>query len=136
MPINARDLITRSMRRINVLARGEVATAEEAEDGLVTLNELLHSWETDGIHIGHTDLALDSEIELPDSHIRGLRLLLAMELASEFEKVIDNVTIAQADRAKRQLIAEYMVVPDAKFDRSLLDFQANRRRRRYNITEG
>jgi hypothetical protein len=136
MSIKARDLITRSMRRINIVARGEVATAEEAEDGLITLNELLHSWETDGIHIGHTDLTLDSDVELPDSHIRGLRLLLAMELASEYEKPIDGVTIAQADRAKRQLIAEYMVVPDSTFDRSLLDFQANRRRRRYNINEG
>lgn len=136
MSIIARDLITRSMRRINIIARGEVASAEEAEDGLVTLNDLLHSWETDGIHIGHTDLTLDSTIELPDSHIRGLRLLLAMELAPEFEKIPDNVTIAQADRAKRQLIAEYMVIPDAQFDRTLLDFTANRRRRRYNINEG
>ena len=136
MSIKARDLITRAMRKINVVARGEVATAEEAEDGLITLNELLHSWETDGIHIGHTDLTLDSEVELPDSHIRGLRLLLAVELAPEFEKVVDSITLLQADRAKRQLIAEYMVVPDTTFDRSLLDFQANRRRRRYNINEG
>jgi hypothetical protein len=136
MSIIARDLITRSMRKINLVARGEVATAEEADDGLITLNELLHSWETDGIHIGHTDLTLDSEIQLPDSHIRGLRLLLALELASEAEKVVDAITIAQADRAKRQLIAEYLVVPDTRFDRTLLDFQANRRRGRYNINEG
>ena len=136
MAINARDLITRSLKKLNIVARGEVATAEEAADGLTTLNEMLHAWETDGIHIGHTDLTLDSEVELPDNHIRGVRLLLAMDLASEYEKVVDQVTIAQADRAKRQLVAEYMVVPDTRFDRTLLDFQANRRRRRYNINEG
>lgn len=123
------------MLKVNLLARGEMPSAEEAADALDTLNELLHSWETDGIHIGHTDLTLVSELELPDSHIRGVRLLLAVDLASESEKIVDSVTISQADRAKRQLIAEYMVVPDAKFDPSLVDFQANRHRR-YNINEG
>ena len=136
MTINARDLITRALLKGNIIARGEEPTPDEADDSLVTLNEMLHAWETDGIHIGHTDLTLDSTIELPDSHIRGLRLLLTVELAPEFEKQLDDITISQADRAKRQLIAEYLVVPDTRFDRTLLDFRANREHRRYDINRG
>jgi hypothetical protein len=136
MAITARKLITRAMVKINIVARGEAPTAAEAEDGLDALNELLHAWETDGIHIGHTDLTLDSDIDLPDSHIRGVRLLLALELASEHEKTVDPVTLAQADRAKRQLINEYLVVPNARFDQSLMDFEANRGSGGYNINEG
>ena len=136
MALTARELITRSMVKINIIARGEAPTAIEAVDGLAALNEMLHAWETDGIHIGHTDLSLDSTIDLPDSHIRGARLLLAVELASEHEKQIDPVTLAMADRAKRQLINEYLVIPDARFDQTLMDFTANRRTGGYNINEG
>lgn len=40
----ARDLITRALRLINVLARREVPAPSEAEDGLVILNDMLDSW--------------------------------------------------------------------------------------------
>jgi len=122
------------MLRINVIARGEPLQDEEASDSLATLNEMLHAWETDGIHLGHTNLGLEDTIELPDNHMRGVRLLLALELLGEFEKPAETLLITQADRAKRQLIAEYQVIPEAKFDTALTDFQANRSQ--YDINRG
>lgn len=136
MAITARELIQRSMLRANIIARGETPTDEEADDALKSLNEMLHAWETDGIHIGHTDLGLDDPLQLPDNHIRGVRLLLALELIDEYDKPLPPLLAGQADRAKRQILAEYIVVPDAKLDQTLLDFDANRRQRRFDITEG
>ncbi len=136
MPITARDLIQRSMLRAGLVARGEVPTAEETDDGLKALNEMLHAWETDGIHIGHTDLKVDDTVQLPESHVRGTRLLLAVELLDEYEKEAMPLLVGQADRAKRQLLAEYITVPDAKIDQTLLDMDANRQRRRFDINEG
>ncbi len=136
MSITARDLVQRSLLRANLVARGEPMSDEEASDGLKTLNEMLHGFETDGIHLGHVDLTLDDTVQLPDSHIRGIRLLLALELVDEYDKPVPPLLAGQADRAKRQLLAEYIVIPGAKIDRTLLDFDANRTRRRFDINEG
>lgn len=109
---------------------------EEADDGLKTLNEMIHAWETDGMHLGHVDLELSDTVQLPDSHIRGVRLLLALEMVDEYDKPLPPLLAGQADRAKRQLLNEYMVIPGAKIDRTLLDFEANRAHGRYDINEG
>lgn len=136
MPTKARALIQRAMLRANIVARGETPEAEESDDALKSLNTMMHAWETDGIHIGHVDLTLDDDIQLPDSQIRAVLLLLAMELLDEYEKPLPPLLVGQADRAKRQLLAEYITVPDAKMDQSLVDFEANRLRRRFDINEG
>jgi len=43
-----RDLIGSSLRLISVLGAGENMTAEDANDGLSTLNQMLASWSADG----------------------------------------------------------------------------------------
>jgi hypothetical protein len=45
--MTARDLITRALRSIGVLAQGESPTAAEAQDALLILQDLLNSW---GVH--------------------------------------------------------------------------------------
>lgn len=137
--MDARTLVTRALRRGQLIEQDETPTPGQAEEAVAVLNDLLFAWETDGIHLGHTTLTLDSEVELPDNHLRGVQLLLALDLAPFYDKTeadFGNVFIAQADRAKRQLMAEYNKVPKADFDRALLDFQANRKGGRYNINNG
>lgn len=43
-----RDLISSSLRLINVLGAGENMSPEDAVDGLATLNQMVSSWSTDG----------------------------------------------------------------------------------------
>ena len=43
----ARDLITNALRVLNAIASGEVPSAAEADDGLVTLNEMIGQWNTE-----------------------------------------------------------------------------------------
>lgn len=45
----ARDIIEGGMRLIGVLATGETASAEEAADGLSSLNDMLDSWSIEGL---------------------------------------------------------------------------------------
>lgn len=45
------DLIARALRLINVLASGEVPQANEAQDALATLNNMLDSWSTQRMQI-------------------------------------------------------------------------------------
>ena len=41
---SARNIITRALRQLGVIATGEVPSADEAQDGLDHLNDLLDSW--------------------------------------------------------------------------------------------
>lgn len=43
-----RDLISSSLRKISILGAGENLTAEDATDGLNSLNQMLDSWSADG----------------------------------------------------------------------------------------
>lgn len=47
----ARNLIERAMRKVGVLTLNEAATADEANEALLTLNDLLASWSTDSLYI-------------------------------------------------------------------------------------
>lgn len=46
-----RDLITDALRELNVLAAGEVATADEADHGLLTFNRLVDQWQAERLNI-------------------------------------------------------------------------------------
>ena len=47
----ARDIVTDALREIGVLAAGEVATADEANNGLVVLNRMLDTWAAERLMI-------------------------------------------------------------------------------------
>jgi len=49
--VTANDLIARALRLINVLASGEIPQANEAQDALNTLNNMLDSWSTQRMQI-------------------------------------------------------------------------------------
>jgi hypothetical protein len=49
--VNAQDLLSSSFRLIGVLASGETMPADEAADGLVVLNQMLDSWNTERLMI-------------------------------------------------------------------------------------
>lgn len=45
------DLIKSSMRLIGAIATGETPTAEEANDGLLVLNDMLENWSTENLSV-------------------------------------------------------------------------------------
>ncbi len=49
--MTAREMIASSLRLIGVLASNEVATSEEANDALNSLNQMLSSWSTENLTI-------------------------------------------------------------------------------------
>lgn len=53
-PTTALDLITRSMRLAKILTSGETLTAEEGQDALATLNDLLENWSTEPMSLWST----------------------------------------------------------------------------------
>lgn len=54
MSYTAGDQITRALRLLGVLAEGEVPTAEMANDALVTMNQMIDSWNTERLSVFNT----------------------------------------------------------------------------------
>ena len=45
------DIITRAMKDIGAVAAGEVPTADEAQDGLDMLNDMIDQWSTESMMV-------------------------------------------------------------------------------------
>lgn len=54
--MTALDLIKSALRSINVLAAGENPSADEGQDSLVILNQMIDSWNADGLMIFSEDI--------------------------------------------------------------------------------
>lgn len=110
----ANDLIARALRLLNVLASGETASADEAADGLVTLNSLLNEYRGHGIGAPLTEVSVTSSYEtdgnesllcdttagaltvtLPDDPLDGMMVRL-VDVANSFASA--NVTVARNGR--------------------------------------
>ena len=116
----ALDLVTGAMRLIGALAAGEAASASEAQDGLASLNQMLHSLAHDGVDLGHVDLALASIVNLPGTHIETIRHMLALRLAPEYNLTLSPLVIRTADTGKAALQAIYADPEPMSIDSGLL----------------
>lgn len=103
----ANELIIRAAKTAKILAAGETMEDGDAQDILDSLNDLLHSWELDGIDLGHTDLALTDTVQLPDSHIRAIRYNLAADISSEYGVQLGPIDADRASNGFRMLQAHY-----------------------------
>lgn len=120
----ALDVIRRSMRIIGALAEGEVPTAEQAQDGLTSLQAMLGDWETRGVRLGalvDATLATFTTIPVPVTHLNALAFNLAVTIAPEYGRgEMLQAIIPQAERAFDALQAQYASVPLVAIDPALV----------------
>ena len=81
------DIVTRSLRLVNILEAGETASAEDAVDGVKSLNEMVNGWENSGIHIGWSNVAQSEELLVHDKFLEGIRYNLALRMAAEYDGI-------------------------------------------------
>lgn len=60
--MTARRLITNSLRTLNVLATGETPSADEAEDSLEVLNEMIESWRLEDLMLYYYPRVVQSTV--------------------------------------------------------------------------
>ena len=116
----ARDLITQSLRTLGVLHSGETPSAEEANDGLTSLNQMLNSWLYDGIDMEFTTLtSLNDTIPYPDDQIGPIRYNLAVTMSPDYGVPVTPAMAALAQQGYLQLKRAYLVVPSLSVDTAL-----------------
>lgn len=127
----ARVLLTGSLRLLRVVAEEETPTAQQLEDSLESMNQLLHALKSHNADIYFQNITLDAEVPVPPEHDRPLRYIMAGEMAPEFgTQMTPEVALREQD-AWKVLQAYYGRVPRLKSDEGVFD---RRSRYDYDIT--
>jgi hypothetical protein len=116
----ARDVIVSALRLIHVLGAGDPVAAHDEEIGLERLNDMLASWATKGVDIGHYPLTINQTFPLEERHVRGAKALLAAELAPDFGKSVTDAVALAARDGWLAIQAEYVLPDDATFDAGIV----------------
>lgn len=111
----ARDIVEAAYRKLGVVASDEAMTADQADNGVKTLNRMMHGWLLDGIDIGHIDLELADVFSMEPQFEEGCVYLLAERLSPDYSAPA-NFSPAEF---KKRLSAAYLIIPDSKFDLTL-----------------
>lgn len=120
MATTARDTVFGALRLIGAVPSGEAPTAQEAADGLAALNGMLHGWKNRGVDVTHVDLALSDAIALGDEFQEGIKYLLAVRLAPEYERSATPELVSIADNAWRAIQMAYGSPTDLTVEDGLL----------------
>lgn len=115
----ARDVIKRSLQRLEILAHDEEPDANMADNALTELNNMMFGWEARGVDVEHTSLEINDDIELEAKWHQGLGYLLAEHIGSEWGASLKPMDQQEAMRWWGNLAAAYMVIDEVTIPKSL-----------------
>jgi hypothetical protein len=79
----ALDVVTAAIKLV-IATDGYTPTASEANDALDVLNDMIQQWSAQNIYTGMPVLALTDEVPIDAKHMKGLKALLAVDVAPLF----------------------------------------------------
>lgn len=117
----ARDIVTRALRILSVVARDVSVESHDAETGLEALNQMLHGWRLRGVDVGLVDdYTLNDEFTKPGDEFReATAFLLAEALAPEFDVTLNREAATKAINSWRLIQRYFLCVEDQDTDRGL-----------------
>jgi hypothetical protein len=115
----ARYCITRAFRFMGLISEDEGLTADQASEALSIMNDMMNGWNAEGIQYVHSDLTLDTTVNVPDELVESTWLMLASALADDYGKVFTDKQQRRVDGARNNLQAYYFKVPPAQTDEGL-----------------
>lgn len=84
--LTARDVITYAMRECGILEAGETPAADDADDALNYLQNLVDAWADEGVSLGLGVLALETTFAAPTRLMEAIQAALSARLAAAFGK--------------------------------------------------
>lgn len=101
------DVIAAALRLLNVIAEGDVPSAEQAETGLQVLNEFLEDWSERGIDVGQWP---QNDVQDPfpgnSQTLQTVKAWLAVSLAPYYERDARPAVIAMATNGYDKLLRD------------------------------
>lgn len=105
--MNVVDLITDVLRQLAVISEIETPSAEQGQDAVTKLNDLMASLEVDGINLGYNPKATSAEaLVLPDGHKSAIKAMLGASLAEGYGLPVPPLMAAMADAGYKRLLRE------------------------------
>jgi hypothetical protein len=103
------------------LHSGETPSAEEATDGLESLNEMLGSWIHDGIDLEFVTItSLNTVLPYPPDHESSFRYNLAIQMCPDYGIAVTPAIAELAMQGYRRMQREYLSNPELGTDSALL----------------
>jgi hypothetical protein len=92
----ANDIITRAFKRAGILAAESALEADEIQDGLIMLNDMLSSWEPVH-HLGFAPVdSVADEVRIPRYAEAAVKDSLAIHLCTEYSRPVSQALAASA----------------------------------------
>lgn len=115
------DIVSGALKRLRVLNARKTPDGITASNGIAALNEMMHSWKGQGVDTDHETMASADDFPLDDEHIQGVKALLAVRLASDYNLEINAGIVRDASEGWSALQAEFVEpAPAATFDAGLV----------------
>ena len=113
------NILTRALKRINVVDAGEDVDAGDAETALEAYNEMLFAWVNDNVDVNHAEQTLTDTFALDNRHQQGVIALLAVRLADDYDEEPTRKLLEDADSGWIALQIDYQVTEPPRFDAAL-----------------
>lgn len=126
------DLVTDVLRQIGVISEADSPSAEEGQDAVTKLNNLMASLAEDGIDLGYNPKSTTADtIAIPDGHIGSIKAMLGMALADGYGVQPPVIMAAMADAGYKRLLRQAL---HAQMWQKVSDApRGDRQRTAYNI---
>lgn len=105
------QLVTRALRRLDVIPAGGTPSAEDVADGTEALTAMINAWNAEGL----TGAALP----IDDRFEQAVVAMLAVRLAEEYGKEPSAVLVRDAETGWNQISSAFFAVPASRFEAGL-----------------
>lgn len=100
------EVVSGALQLLEVRTAESAIEAPEAEDGLVSLNDMMNEWNVDGINVGYETLdSIDAQLNVKLGAIGAIKANLAVYIAPEYGRIVSDTLDKRAKRGKRSLRA-------------------------------
>jgi len=100
------EFVTGALKLLEVRTAESAITPEEAQDGLISLNDMMNEWNVDGINIGYETLDdVEDEVFVTLGSEGAIKANLAVYIAPEYGRNVTAMLFERAKRSKRSLRA-------------------------------
>lgn len=114
------QVINKSARLAGVLDPYQTLTANDAEDYLEALNDLVAELRNSGVELGLSTLALSDNFTIDEADYQAMQYLLAVAIREENRLPPDQLLYSKAEMYKSELMAIYYQVAESKIPLSLV----------------
>jgi hypothetical protein len=99
------ELVTGSLRQIGIIGETQDASAEQGQDAVTRLNDLMLSLEEDDVDLGWNPKSTTADtVVLPLGEVGTIKALLAVVLAGSYGVEVPPITALTADTGYKRLL--------------------------------